>query len=586
MPIWGRPCVTGFAFDDFCLDVAARALSRRGEPVALTPRVFDTLLHLVKREGALVGKDELMQAVWPNRVVEENNLNQSISVLRRALGERRGDHRYILTVPGRGYRFVAEVRASPESNQASATTRLRTLAVLPFKTLSATADEALEAGMADTLITRLNGLGSLVVRPLSEVRRFSARQHDPLEIGRKLGVDAVLEGTVQQTATRVRVSMRLLSIPEGGQQWAEIFDARTDDLFALQDTVADKAASALALRLTYEQRTRLTRRFTENPDAWRCYALARFFLDQRTPSALTRAIGYFQQALSLDPDYILAHVGLSDTYTVQAVFGARPPHEVCPPAREAALRALALDPRLPMAHAVLGHVLAQYDHDWPSAEQAYRRALELDPNCTIARHRYAILLMTLRRPDAAFVQIRRARELDPTTLPIDVTEGFLHYWARQYDRAIEHLRATVDREPHFWMAHYWLAQVLGVSGNHAAAITSAQRANELMGENGALWLVAWAHAQAGRSSEALAELKALLDWSRNHYVPPHDVAQIHAGLGDAEELFAWLERARQERSRQLDTLAVSPIMDAFRDDPRMTKLCVRIGLTPSMAPPG
>lgn len=571
--------MTRYAFDDFCLDSAARALSRSGTPVALTPRVFDTLLHLLERSGELVDKDELMQAVWPSRVVEENNLNQAISALRRALGEAHGEHRYILTVPGRGYRFVAQVRSMSSADPALSMKPLRTLAVLPFRLLQPERDEALQTGMADILITRLSGIGELVVRPLSSVCRFGGQQHDPLEVGRRLGVDAVLEGTIQRAAARVRVSMRLLNVAEGRQQWADIFDTQADDLFALQDAVAEKASVALALRLTYDQRIRLTRRYTDNSEAWRCYALARFFVEQRSPPALKRAVDCFRQALSLDPGYVLAHAELSDVYTIQGVMGARPPHEVGPLAREAALRALAIDDRVPVAHYALGHALVQYDRDWAGAELAYRRALELDPNCTNAHHRYAILLMTSGRPDEAFAQIRRARELDPTSLPIDVTEGFLYYWNRQYAGAIEHLQGTLEREPHFWMAHYWLAQVLGSHGEHAAAAASAQRANELVGDNGALWLIAWTHAVAGRRDEALVQLDALLERSSDRYVPPYDMAQVYAGLGDAGQVFAWLERAEQGRSRHLDTLGVNPIMDPYRADPRMADMYARIGIT-------
>lgn len=571
-----------YAFDDFCLDEATRALSRDGVPVALTPRVFDTLLHMLARSGELIDKDELMQALWPSRVVEENNLNQAISALRRALGETRGEHRYILTVPGRGYRFVAEVRSAP-SPDADAKP-LRTLAVLPFRLLQPVQDEALQTGMADTLITRLSGLGELVVRPLSAVCRFSGQPHDPLEIGRRLGVDAVLDGTIQQSAARVRVSMRLLNVAEGRQQWAEIFDAPADDLFALQDAVAEKAAAALALRLTYDQRIRLTRRDTRNPEAWRCYASARFFVEQRSPAALKRAVACFRQALALDPGYALAHAELSDVYTIQGVMGARPPHEVGPSAREAALHALAIDERLAVAHYALGHALVQYDRDWGGAELAYRRALELDPNCTSAHHRYAILLMTSGRPDQAFAQIRRARELDPTSLPIDATEGFLYYWDRQYARAITHLRGTLEREPHFWMAHYWLAQVLGIHGEHIDATASAQRANELLGNDGASWLIAWTHAVAGRRSEALAQLDALLERSQNHYVPPFDIVQVYAGVGDTGQVFAWLDRAEQERARHLDTLGVNPILDAFRADPRMADMYALVGIAPVASP--
>ena len=576
--------MTRYAFDDFCLDDATRALSRGGAPVALTQRAFDTLLHLLVRSGELVDKSELMQAVWPSRVVEENNLNQAISTLRRALGERRGEPRYILTVPGRGYRFVAMVRPESVEEAAPPSKPLRTLAVLPFKLLQPAQDEALRSGMADTLITRLSGLGELVIRPLSAVSRFNGQPHDPLEIGRRLGVDAVLDGTIQQVAARVRVSMRLLNVAEGRQQWAEIFDAQADDLFALQDTVAEKAIAALALRLNYDQRIRLTRRYTEHPEAWRCYALARFFVEQRSPAALKQAVRHFSEALRFDPGYVLAYARLSEVYTIQGVMGARPPHEVGPLAREAALHALAIDERLPAAHCALGHALVQYDRDWTGAEVAYRRALELDPNCTDAHHRYAILLMTSGRPDEAFRQIRRARELDPTSLPIHVTEGFLYYWERQYPLAIQHLPGTLEREPYFWMAHYWLAQVLGCSGEHVAAIASAGQANELLGDDRGSWLIAWAHAMAGRRSEAVAQLDALLERSRDHYVPPYDIAQVYAGLGDAEQVFAWLDRAEREQARHMDTLGVNPIMDAFRADPRMLELHVRVGIRPIPGP--
>lgn len=570
--------MTRYAFDDFCLDEGARVLTRDGARVPLTPRVFDTLLHLVARGGELVGKDELIAAVWPGRVVEDNNVDQSISTLRRVLGERPGEHRYILTVPKRGYRFIANVSLS--AAPATPSMPLRTLAVLPFASLQPDArDEAHELGMADTLIARLNGLGALVVRPLSAVRRLGTVACDPFEAGRRLAVDAVLDGSIQRAGDRVRVCMRLLDVAVGTQQWADVFDLPAGDVFALQDAVAEKAAAALALRLTYQQRIRLTRRYTDNPDAWRSFALARFCLDQRSPAGLLQAVTHFREALALDPGYVLAWAGLSDAYAVQGVFGTQPPHAIYPPAREAALHAMAIDDRLPQPHAALGHVLAQYDHDWAGAELAYRRALELDPNCTPACHRYAILLMTTGRGGEAFAQIRRARELDPTSLPIDVTEGFLHYWARDPQRAIEHLSATLSREPHFWMAHYWLAQAQAAAGDPAAALASARRAHELVHDNGASWLVAWAQARAGLRDEALARLAGLIAWSRDHYVPPYDIAQVHAGLGDTREVFAWLQRACEDRSRGLDNLRVNPIFDGLRGDPCMAEFAGRIGAT-------
>ena len=575
--------MTRYAFDEFCLDEASRTLTRGGVPIALTPRIFDTLLLLLVRNGELVGKNEMMQVVWRGRVVEDNNLDQAISMVRRVLGDRRGALRYILTIPGRGYRFGRPVQSTDLTDLPTPTKPLRTLAVLPFLLLQSARDDALQSGMTDILITRLSGLGTLIVRPLSAVTRFSVRQDDPLQIGRRLSVDAVLVGSIQRVAGRARVSLRLLDVAEGCQRWAEVFDTRDDDPFALQDEVAQKACLALALRLTYDQRVRLTRRYTNNPEAWRCYALARFFAEQRSPSALEQAVGYFRQSLLLDPEHALAQAGLSEAYTIQGVMGACAPDDVGPPAHEAALRALAIDERLPAAHCALGHVLVQYDRDRTGAELAYRRALELDPSCTNAHHRYAILLMTSGRPAEAFAQIRHARELDPTSLPIDVTEGFLYYWNRQYVHAAEHLRVALMRDPHFWMAHYWLAQVLGMQSDYASAVVHAQYANDLLAGDGALWLIAWVQAVAGQRDMALAQCAALLERTSHAYVPPYDLAQVYAGLGDAEQLFAWLQKADHEHARHMDTLAVNPIMDAFRDDPRMPELLACSGLTPGLA---
>lgn len=417
-----------------------------------------------------------------------------------------------------------------------------------------------------------------MVRPLSAVNRFSGQHRDPLDVGRRLGVDAILDGTIQQVSGRVRINMRLLNVAEGRQQWAEIFDTRSDDLFALQDPVSERTVAALSLRLTYDQRIALTRPYTDNPEAWRCHALARFFVEQRSPSALERAVGYFQQTLALDPGHMLAHAGLSDVCMIRGVMGARSPQEAGLLARKAAVRALAIDEHLPMAHYASGHALVQYDRDWAGAERPYRRALELDPNCTNTHHRYAILLMTSGRPDEAFMEIRRARELHPTSLPVDVTEGFLYYWDRPYPRAIRHLREVLEREPHFWMAHYWLAQVLGILGDYAGAAARAQSANELVGDDVALWLIAWVHAVSGRRREALTQLEALLERSRDRYVPPHDLAQVSAGLGDTRRVFEWLDRGERERSRYMDTLGVNPLMDTYRGDPRMAHLLARMDI--------
>src|SRR5437764_1931083 len=241
-----------YEFGDFRLDTSKRLLLRgRGEVVPLTPKVFDTLLYLVERGGAVVDKDELMRVIWPDTVVEENNLNQNSSALRPALGESRGEHRYILTVPGRGYRFVADVKRQVDAGPTAATppaSTIRNLAVLPFTPLVAeNRDAALELGMADALIARL-GSGEIIVRPINSVRKYVELDQDPLAAGRELGVESVLDGSIQRWGDYIRVTVRLVNVPTGASLWTGTFDERFTNIFAVQDAIAEKVAGALALR--------------------------------------------------------------------------------------------------------------------------------------------------------------------------------------------------------------------------------------------------------------------------------------------------------------------------------------------------
>ena len=252
-----------YEFGDFSVDAGKRQLRRRGGvPVPLTTRAFETLLYLLGRGGRVLGKDELMGAVWLDMVVEENHLTQAISSLRRALGENRAEHRYIMTVPGRGYCFVADVRTRTTHAQTSLALTVRTMAVLPFQPLAAEyRDSALELGMADTLIARLSGR-EVSVRPVSSIRRYVEPEHDPLVAGRELGVELALEGSIQRWGDLIRITVRLLKTADGTALWAGTFDEKFTDIFVVQDAIANKVAAALALRLGVEEQKHLVRRYT------------------------------------------------------------------------------------------------------------------------------------------------------------------------------------------------------------------------------------------------------------------------------------------------------------------------------------
>src|SRR5512135_2479227 len=268
-----------YEFGDFRLETGKRLLLRKGAPVALTSKVFDTLLHLLQHQGKLVGKDELIRAVWPDSVVEENNLNQNISALRRLLGESRGENRYIATI-----------------------------AVLPFKPLTADhSDEAWEMGMADTLIARLSNSRTTIVRPLSSVRKYTSLEQDPLAAGRELGVESILEGSIQRDGRQIRVTARLIRVPDGVSLWAGKFDEEFTSVFDVQDSISDKVASALGL--SQDEKKRLTQRYTENVEAYHCYLKGRYHIGKVTRAAIAKGIEFFQQAIDIDPTYALAYAG-------------------------------------------------------------------------------------------------------------------------------------------------------------------------------------------------------------------------------------------------------------------------------------
>jgi DNA-binding winged helix-turn-helix (wHTH) protein/TolB-like protein/Tfp pilus assembly protein PilF len=627
-----------YEFGDFRVDAARRLLvGHGGEAIPLTPKVFDTLLYLVEHHGAVLDKDELMRAIWPHTVVEENNLNQSISALRRVLGEMRGEHRYIATVPGRGYSFVADVRRAtapvpgreasnaaslayrpaaraksspplillaglgvvivlslatyylwstrttagqPEPSGATATrptSQVRSIAVLPFKPLVADLrDESLEMGMADTLIIRLSNLREVRVRPISSVRRFNGLEQDPLAAGRALGVESVLDGQIQRWGDRIRVTARLLSVGDGHQLWAGQFDEKFTDVFTVQDLISEKVAAALKLRLTGEEQRRLTKHHTENAEAYQLYLNGRFYWEKRTPEALNRAIEYFGEAIERDPNYALAHAGLADAYALLGVFHL-PPKEAFPKAREAALNALRIDGRLAEAHAALGHIKVQYEYDWAGAEKEYQRALELNPNYANAHHFYALYLAMMGRFDEGLAEIRRAQELEPFSLFIHANVGAILCQARRYDEAVSHLGRVLEMNPNFDHARSVLGFAYLQKGMYGQAIAELQK--RAVPVSGGLGDLGQAYALSGRRSDALKEIDRLQELSKQRYVAPYNLALIYAALGDRDNALEWLEKAYEDRSTMLVWIKVDARLDSLRSEPRFAELLRRMNLT-------
>lgn len=568
-----------YEFGQFRMDLQSRVLLRSAEIVPLTPKAFDTLLVLVARRGELVERQDLIKAVWPDSHVVEGNLNSNIFTLRRALGGGGcSDECYIATVPRRGYRFAADVQEVSEAKFARNGATIRSLAVLPFKLFGAKTGETwLGLGLANALITRLSSLPRLIVRPTSAVSRYIGLEQEPRIVGRELNVELILEGAVQCAGDRIRVTVQLVSIASGAQLWAEKFDERLTDIFAVEDDISERVAQSLTLRLMDEERKRLTRRSAENTEAHQLYLRGNYYWNQRTAEGLKRAIACFNQAVALDPQLAPAHVGLADSYALLGcVHGELSPREAMPRAKAAALKALELDEQLAEAHTALALVRALYDWDWAGAERAYLRALEINPTQATARHWYGLCLAWMGRPEEALIELRCAQQLDPFSPIIGANVAWARYAARRYDEAITECRKTIEMAPNFYRAYVYLGWAYEQTGDFEAAIMELRTAMELHGGGPEVTGLGHAYARAGRIDDAHRVIAELQRRAARSYISPHAFALIYAGMNEPDNTLAWLERAYEDRTHWLVFLQVEPRFDSLREDARFIDLLRRV----------
>jgi DNA-binding winged helix-turn-helix (wHTH) protein/TolB-like protein/Tfp pilus assembly protein PilF len=635
-----------YRFDGFHVDTLARVLrGGDGAQVALTAKAFDVLRYLLEHRDRLVGKDELLDAIWAGRVVEENSLTRAVSALRHALGVGAGDHRFIVTVPGHGYRFVADVHAddvgpghiradavaadvqhveattaAAEAVPTFATAARRwpmllgaalalalvavvawstrepatpiaaqgytTLAVLPFRSLSAGArDPMLELGLADTVIARLSQVRSLRVRSLASAERVSAGTPDPLGAAQKLGAAYVVEGATQRNGERVRVTVRLLAAPAGTTVWSGTFDERIDRVFTLQDGIADAVASALAL----PPQTALARSPCEgaDPHAFRAYLAGRYLAQRPTPERITQSIAAFQRAIARDPACEPAYVGIAQMYRGMIITGDRAPREVFPLSEAAADAALRIDPD--SAGALAGKVFTQswFGWDWARAEVSARRAVDANPSLPDAQFAYAHLLVTLGRFDEGLARARQARELDPLSPLVNAVEGGFLGAAGRPQQARARLEHALELEPDFWIALLIRGGMALDRGDAITAVKDLQRAVERShGNSQAMAMLAIAHVAAGERVHAEEILRALEHRAKTRYVPATALAAVLNALGRTGAALDQLERAYEDRDVRLAFLKVDARWNNLRREPRFRALSARVGLPAGRAAAG
>jgi TolB-like protein/Flp pilus assembly protein TadD len=454
------------------------------------------------------------------------------------------------------------------------------IAVLPFKPLLPdNRDQILELGMADTLIAKLSNSRQIIVSSLNAVRKYGGLEQDSSAAGRELQVSSVLEGNVQKVADRIRVTARLINVADGASLWAGTFDEKFTDVFAVQDAISQKVADALALRLSGEEKRRLTKRDTKNLEAYQLYLTGRYHHARLIPPEIRTAIGFYQQAIDLDPDYAPAYFGLAEANRSLAITSDVPSKDSLPQATAAARKALEIDDSLAEGHASLSFSLIWYEWDWVGGEREAKRAIALNPNSAYSHFALAHVLSDLGRHDEAIVEGARAVELDPVFFLFSALEGMFLHHARRDDEAIVRLEKTLQLDPTFWITHLTLGKVYIQQRKYPEAIAAFIKARDLShGNSEAIASIGYAAALSGDKAKARAVLDELKGLSVQHYIPPFNVAMVYTGLGDQNEALSWLEKACEERDVRVTILKVDPRWDSLRSNPRFIAILKRIGL--------
>jgi TolB-like protein/Tfp pilus assembly protein PilF len=453
----------------------------------------------------------------------------------------------------------------------------KSIAVLPFDNLSRDPDNAFFAeGVQDEILTRLAKIADLKVIARTSTQRFKSTPDDLQQIAKQLGVMNILEGTVQKAGDQVRVNVQLINAVTDVHLWAETYDRKLTDIFAVESEIAKAIAETLQAKLTGAEKSSIAKAPTANPEAYELYLKGRFFWNKRTGTDLRKAIDYFNQAIAKDPNYALAYVGLADSYLLLSSYAAVSPRESLPPARSALKKALELDDSLAEAHASFG-LLATLELDLHGALDELKRAVELKPNYATAHHWLALAYLTLAQFDSAISEAKRAIELDPLSLVINADTSWIYFSARRYDEAEAQVRKTLEIDPQFFLAHYYWGEVLQFKGRLTEAIAEFKKAFELNNDRYSLAMLGQAYARNGQKDEAQKILDRLNEEAKSHYVAPYALALVQIALGDKDHAIEELERAYSEgETNYLFAIKVDPMLDDLRGDPRFEALVRKV----------
>ncbi len=598
-------------FGEFRFDPVERTLWRGDESVPLPPKAAEILAVLLENDGQIVTREDLLATVWKDTFVEEGNINYTISLLRKALG----DKSLIQTVPRRGYKFVVPSKNSETIGEHSGSEPKRrymafaavtlllvvvlgiagfvyfrkgstaappsaksitTLAVLPLKNLSEDeTDNAVILGLTDSLITRLAGLRRFRVRPYSAVEQFAKGKKDSIALGAELKVDAILAGTFQRIENRMRVTLRMLDVRDGSQLWTYTFDEPNGDIFALQDQLALRVAGSILDSVTPNDEEILGKRYTENREAYLAYLRGRTIFSRRIENGFQQSLDAYQQALALDPTFALAYSGLGDLFTrqgngatgVQAV-------ENYKKATAYVKRALELDADLSEAHASLGRLKRSNEWDWNGAEKEFKKAIELDPNNATAIAWYAQMLSFLGRSDEALAMVERAIETDPVTPMVEDVKFSILESAGRFEEGLKIAEERNNFDKQNQTARRALPTFLFHTGQYERAITITEEMAASDRGRQFVWssLLATLYSKTGNPTKAGEHLQKLEEMSKENSKADYSLAINYAELGRVDDAFAALEKCFNLREERLVWINVEPRLTALRDDPRFRQL--------------
>jgi len=602
-------------FRDFELDLTSGELHKDGHKLPLPPKAFEVLRCLAERPGEVVTREELRARLWAaDTFVEfDDSLNHAVKKLRRALGDSAENPEFIETLPRHGYRFIVSTNSpstpepAPKPGRRLFTLRLvsalallaimaavialnvgglrrrltgqpavpmiRSLAVLPLSNLTGDPQQDYFAdGMTDALITDLAKIRAVKVISRTSVMQFKDVKKPLREIAQSLGVEGILEGSVQRSRGRVRITAQLIRASTDTHLWAQSYERDTSDVLTLQAEVAQAVAREINVALTPEESAHLSHAGPVNPEAYEAYLKGQSHWYWLSREHLDTALQYFDLALQKDSNYARAYVGVANVWMMRGDAGFMAPSETMPKAKAAVSKALALDDTLAEAHVAFANFAGPYDHEWSIAEREYRRAIELNPSSADGHFMYADFLISMKRVDEWNTEIHKTLELDPFNPFFQCFYGWHLIYLGRYDEAIEQLRKVLATVPDFSSAHMGLWGAFYKKGMNDEALAEARRFFSVLHDREVDEALTRGYSEGGYARAMHRGAEVLAGRSKRIHVPAVRIARLYAHAGDKDEALRWLKKACDERETPLTHLAVAWDWDLLRFDSRFQDL--------------